>query len=98
MLQKQYPYYLANKPVQANIDLAVTDKYTGEVATHVALADEQVIDQAIAAAVSAAKPFKNMPAYARQDILQHCGQKNSPWPSVLKRANQLKIAEEKSAD
>jgi hypothetical protein len=39
MLKPTYPYYLANKPVCANADLEVTDKYTGEVATRVAMAD-----------------------------------------------------------
>ncbi len=39
MLAKQYPYYLANKAAQPNTDLEVTDKYSGEVATRVALAD-----------------------------------------------------------
>ena len=33
MLKPTYPYYLANQAVQANTDLEVTDKYTGEVAT-----------------------------------------------------------------
>ena len=33
MLKPTYPYYLANKPVAANTDLEVTDKYTGKVAT-----------------------------------------------------------------
>ena len=32
MLQDTYPYYLANEAKQPNTDLAVTDKYTGEVA------------------------------------------------------------------
>lgn len=36
------------------------DKYTGEVATRVALADVATIDRAIAAAVNAAKPMRNM--------------------------------------
>ncbi|WP_284505063.1 hypothetical protein [Caballeronia sp. INDeC2] len=38
MLKPTYPYYLANEPVAANTDLAVTDKVSGEVATRVALA------------------------------------------------------------
>ena len=38
MLKPTYPYYLANKAVAANTDLEVTDKYTGKVATRVALA------------------------------------------------------------
>ena len=50
MLQKSYPYYLANEAVFANEDLAVVDKYSGEVATRVALADVQAIDKAVSAA------------------------------------------------
>ena len=50
MLKSAYPYYLANQAVYANQDLVVTDKYTGAIATRVALADASVIDQAIAAA------------------------------------------------
>lgn len=38
MLREAYPYYLANKLVQANTDLTVTNKYTGEPACKVALA------------------------------------------------------------
>ena len=44
MLKKRYPYYLANRPVAANRDLEVLDKYTGKVACHVALADTKAID------------------------------------------------------
>jgi len=72
MLASSYPYYLANAPVAANTDLEVTNKYTGEVATRVALADAAAIDQGIAAADAAAKPMREMPAYARQDVLMHC--------------------------
>jgi acyl-CoA reductase-like NAD-dependent aldehyde dehydrogenase len=72
MLAKSYPYYLANKAVYANEDLIVTDKYNGEEATRVAMADQSVIDQAIAASVKAAKPMAEMPAYQRQAVLDHC--------------------------
>ncbi|NUM76772.1 aldehyde dehydrogenase family protein, partial [candidate division KSB1 bacterium] len=72
MLKKNYPYYLANQPQQPNTDLEVTDKYTGEVATRVALADEHAIDQAIAAAVRAAEPMAALPGYKRQEVLSHC--------------------------
>ena len=72
MLKESYPYYLANEPVQANTDLEVFDKYTGEVATRVALADPAVIDRAIAAAVEATEPMRRLPAYARQEVLYHC--------------------------
>ena len=53
MLKPTYPYYLANEAKQPNTDLEVTDKYTGKVATRVALADAKAIDAGIAAAVEA---------------------------------------------
>lgn len=75
MLKQAYPYYLANQAVFANQDLAVTNKYTGEVATHVAMADAQAIDVAIAAAVKADPAMRQMPAYERQAVLNHCVQR-----------------------
>lgn len=72
MLQESYPYYLANKPASPNADLEVTDKYTGEVATRVAMADAETIDRAIAATVEAAEPMRKMPPYERQAVLNHC--------------------------
>lgn len=72
MLKDAYPYYLANEPVYANKDLAVTDKYSGEVATHVALADRKAIDQGIAATVKAAAAMAAMAPYERQAVLDHC--------------------------
>ena len=71
-LQPTYPYYLANKAVHANTELEVTDKYTGEVATRVALADAKAIDAGIAAAVEAQEAMASMPPYARQAVLNHC--------------------------
>ncbi|WP_186236359.1 aldehyde dehydrogenase family protein [Burkholderia gladioli] len=72
MLKGSYPYYLANQAVQANTDLEVTDKYSGKVATRVALADAKAIDAAIAAAVEAEKPFAAWPSFRRQAVLDHC--------------------------
>lgn len=72
MLNERYPYYLANRAVFDNEDLAVTDKYSGETATRVALADAGTIDRAIAAAVGATRPMRNLAAYQRQAVLQHC--------------------------
>ncbi|MGB2130373.1 MAG: aldehyde dehydrogenase family protein, partial [Marinobacterium sp.] len=72
MLQASYPYYLANEAQAPNQDLAVTDKFTGEVATRVAMADAAAIDQAIAAADAAAEPMRKLPAYKRQEILNYC--------------------------
>jgi acyl-CoA reductase-like NAD-dependent aldehyde dehydrogenase len=72
MLRENYPYYLANLAVYDNTDLPVTDKYTGKVATRVALAGEAAIEAAIAAAVAAAEPLRKLKAYERQAVLMHC--------------------------
>jgi acyl-CoA reductase-like NAD-dependent aldehyde dehydrogenase len=72
MLQESYPYYLANRPASPNRDLEVRDKYTGEVATRVALADPAAIDRAIGRAADAARPMRELAAYQRQAVLQHC--------------------------
>jgi acyl-CoA reductase-like NAD-dependent aldehyde dehydrogenase len=71
-LQSTYPLYLANEAQMPNTDLAVTDKYTGEVATRVALADAKTIDAAIGAAAAAAEPMAGMASYQRQAVLAHC--------------------------
>lgn len=72
MLKQLYPLYLNNKAVQTNSDLAVTDKFTGEVAFRVALADAATIDAAIAGTVRATEPMARMASYERQDVLMHC--------------------------
>ena len=72
MLSETYPYYLANTAETPNTDLDVTDKYSGDVATRVALASPEAIDRAIAAAVEAAEPMRKLPPFERQRVLQHC--------------------------
>mgnify|MGYP002848076561 FL=1 len=72
MLDPNYPYYLANRPVKPNADLEVTEKFTGLVATRVALADEVAIDKAIDRAVAATRPMAELPAHKRQEVLEHC--------------------------
>lgn len=71
-LNDTYPLYLNNKAVQPNADLAVRDKYTGEVAFRTALATPAIIDEAIAGAVRAAEPMAEMASYERQAVLDHC--------------------------
>jgi len=71
-LAATYPYYLANQPEAPNHDLEVLDKYTGEVATRVAMADDAAIDRAIQAAVEATGPMAALAAYERQAVLDHC--------------------------
>ena len=72
MLRESYPYYLANRPEAPNRDLEVYDKYSGQLATRVGLADEAAIDRAIGKAVAAAEPLAALAAYERQAVLEHC--------------------------
>jgi acyl-CoA reductase-like NAD-dependent aldehyde dehydrogenase len=71
-MNESYPYYIANRAETPNQDLEVLDKYSGQVATRVALADSAAIDRAIEAAVQAAEPMARMAAFERQAVLQHC--------------------------
>ena len=71
-LRAKYPYFLANEAVYANEDLVVSDKYTNQPATRVALADAKAIDQGIEASVAAAPQMEDMPSFEKQRILEHC--------------------------
>ncbi|AMG73727.1 aldehyde dehydrogenase family protein [Sphingopyxis granuli] len=71
-LKDVYPLYLNNKAAQPNTDLAVTDKFTGEVAFRTALATPDVIDEAIAGAVRAAAPMAKLASFEKQAVLNHC--------------------------
>jgi acyl-CoA reductase-like NAD-dependent aldehyde dehydrogenase len=72
LMDAKYPFYLANKPVFANSDLEVTDKFSGLVTARVAQADERAIDAAIEAAVAAQQPMRQMQAFERKQVLLHC--------------------------
>jgi acyl-CoA reductase-like NAD-dependent aldehyde dehydrogenase len=71
-LRDVYPLYLNNKPEQPNTDLAVTDKFTGELAFRTAQATPEIIDQAIAGAVRATGPMARLASYEKRDVLEHC--------------------------
>jgi acyl-CoA reductase-like NAD-dependent aldehyde dehydrogenase len=72
MLDKRYPFYVANRAESPNHDLVVTDKYSGEEATRVAMADPATIDRAIGRAVEAAPAMRELAAYQRKAVLEHC--------------------------
>src|SRR5215813_12355926 len=72
MLAKSYPLYLGGEVASPNLDLEVFDKYSGELATRVPLADPATIDRAIALAADAAPAMAELPAYERQRVLAHC--------------------------
>jgi len=72
MLKPTYPYYLAGRACAPNADLVVHDKYSGQEACRVALADAAVIDQAIAAAVASQPALAAFAPDQRQAVLEHC--------------------------
>lgn len=72
MLNKSYPYYLANKAQTSKETMDVLDKYSGKVATRVAVPDAGATEKAIVAAVKAARPMHEFKPWARQAVLQHC--------------------------
>src|SRR5690625_1255383 len=85
-MQKQYPYYLANKPMQPNTDLEVLDKYSGKVATRVAMPDAKAIEKAIRAAVKAEAPMREFKPWQRQEVLNHCVERMSERSKELAEA------------
>lgn len=85
-LAPRYPYWLASEPVFANEDLAVADKFSGEVATRVALADAAAIDAGVAAAEAAFPKMAAMAAYERRDVLLHCADRFAARAEELAQA------------
>lgn len=71
-LKSSYPYYLANRPVAANTDLDVLDKYSGKRATRVALADAAAVRKAIVAGHRAREAMAAVAPDARREVLEHC--------------------------
>ena len=86
MLAKRYPYYLAGSPEQSGDFLPVTDKYTDEVVTEVALADRAAIERAIDAADGAAAAMARFPAHARREVLAHCASRFAERADELAQA------------
>jgi acyl-CoA reductase-like NAD-dependent aldehyde dehydrogenase len=72
MLREHYSLYLGGRAESPNADLEVIDKYTGKVATRVALADGRTIGRAIDLAERAAPDMAAMKPYQRQQVLYHC--------------------------
>jgi acyl-CoA reductase-like NAD-dependent aldehyde dehydrogenase len=72
MLEPRYPLYLANRPVFTDDQLPVLDKYSGEVATRVSIANRDHIEQGIAAAAAAVTPMRHFSPHARKAVLEHC--------------------------
>ncbi len=72
MLKPTYQLFLANRPAESSQELPVFDKFSGRQVTRVALATPELIEFAIVAAHAAEQPMRELAAYQRQDILNHC--------------------------
>ncbi|CAM6082216.1 unnamed protein product [Calypogeia fissa] len=66
----EYPLYIANKAYTPNLDLEVTDKYTGHVAARCALAGQKEIEEAIAASEKAMPAMAALGSYERKAVLE----------------------------
>jgi acyl-CoA reductase-like NAD-dependent aldehyde dehydrogenase len=71
-MRERFALYVANQAESPNADLPVHDKFSGEIATRVALADRATLERALAAGASAVGPMAALPAYRRREILEHC--------------------------
>lgn len=67
-----FPLYLGSTPQTPNSDLSVSNKYTGEEAFRVSLANSAMIDQAIHMCVGAEPAMRALHPFQRQEILQFC--------------------------
>ena len=72
MTAKSHPFYLAGKATSAVKQIPVFNKYTQEIDSHVALADDNAIEIAIQSAQMARKAMQELAPFERKSILQHC--------------------------
>lgn len=71
-LKKNYPLYLANRPVEAVDRLDVLDKFSGKRVTRVAFADAALVRKAIVAGHKARAAMAAFPPDRRREVLLHC--------------------------
>ncbi|MCK6446696.1 MAG: aldehyde dehydrogenase family protein [Planctomycetes bacterium] len=71
-LREHYGAFLGGRAFRGDTALEVRDKYTGEVATRVALADRATVERAIGLAHDAAAAMARLAGYERKEALVHC--------------------------
>lgn len=72
MLRDSYPLYIGNQARTPNLDLEVHNKFNGQLATRVPLADTAMIDEAIGLAEAAEPAMAAMASCERKAVLEHC--------------------------
>ena len=70
-MKPTYPIYCAGEFITTNTELPVVFPYNGEIAAKTYLAGADELEKAIAAGISAEKPMKDLPAYARSEAMLH---------------------------
>lgn len=85
-LRAEYPCWVAGRAEKPNLDLAVTDKYTGRTVSRVPVPPAAMVEQAIASAVAAVPAMRAMRPYERQAVLDHCTRR------LQERAEELALA------
>lgn len=68
---KTYPIYSAGKFIETSSILEVENPYTGEIFAQTFLADENILEESILAALSVKEQMKTMPSYRKYDILRY---------------------------
>lgn len=71
-MRTHYPLILGARIHDTAARLDVRDKFTGEVAATTALADQTLLEDAVARACAATEAMRDLPAYRRREILDHC--------------------------
>lgn len=71
-LRERYGYFLGKTASTSATEIEVRDKFSGEVATRVALADRAAVERAIGLAHAAAPAMAKLASHERKEILAHC--------------------------
>lgn len=74
-MKSEYPFWLANHPVNGKEKLPVTDKFSNEVVSQVALASAEELEAAIAAGYAARAAMAKLTPYQRKEILLHASKR-----------------------
>lgn len=70
-----YPLYVAGKALKTGHWLEVKNKFSGATFARVAVADQDILEKAIAAAQKAEAPMAELKPFQKQKILLHCVQR-----------------------
>lgn len=91
MLRETYPCYLGGRAITRDRTLTVTNKYTGQPVTRVALADRALVELAVASASAACHATRRRAGHERQAVLQHVVRRVTQRHEELARALAIEV-------